>query len=112
MQKTLTLNPFYYPAVLIEKLGIKIILVLSFLSIIGLFILFVWQVNSFVLANYIYKNYQKKLNEILTESKDLEINFSQSNSLKNLETLATNFNFEKADKIYYIQVLEGQVVVK
>ena len=69
----------------------------------------IFQVNSLIAEGYLIKNYEKQLNTLNTENKNLEIQFGKVNSLENLNTLVENLNFEKVDKVYYIKILEGQV---
>jgi len=104
--------PISIPLISNWKVGVKIFWILSFILITALLIFYIFQVNAMISENYLSKSYERKLNEIVKDSKNLEINFSQVNSLKNIETLAKDLNFEKVDKIHYIQVLEGQVVTK
>ncbi len=61
---------------------------------------------------YLIQNYQRKIKELSQENKTLEINFFQANSLSTIESLVKNLNFEKVERIHYIQVLESQVVAK
>lgn len=86
--------------------------ILCFISILPLLVFYIFQVNKAVSENYLLERHKRKLNEIIQESKNLEINFFQKNSLGNIETLTKNLEFEKVDKVHYIQVLEGKVVSK
>lgn len=76
-------------------------------------VIYIFQVNSMIKEAYLVRNYQRKLKELARENKILEVNFSQSNSLANLEKLIIkDLKFEKIEKIYYIEVLGNQVVSK
>ena len=94
------------------QISLKIFWVLSLISILTLLILYVFQVNSFTDENYLLKNQERKLTEIKKEKEILEINFSQARSLANIENYFQNQNFEKANQVKYIQILETSVVTK
>jgi len=94
------------------KIGLKAFWILSFISIISLLIFYIFQVNAMIGETYLIQNYQRKIKELSQENKTLEINFSQANSLSTIESLVKNLNFEKVERIHYIQVLESQVVTK
>ena len=57
-------------------------------------------------------NYQKKASELSKENKDLEINSAQAGSLGSIAGAIEDLNFEKTDRIEYIQVVDAQVVIK
>ena len=92
------------------KIGLKFFWILSFISIISLLIFYIFQVNAMIGKIYLIQNYQRKINELSRENKTLGINFYQANSLSTIESLVKNLNFEKVERIHYIQVLESQVV--
>jgi len=104
--------PVIRPLVLKRKFSLKAFWILSFISIISLLIFYIFQVNSMIRETYLIQNYQRKIKELSQENKTLEINFFQANSLSTIESLVKNLNFEKVERIHYIQVLESQVVAK
>lgn len=107
---TLTLNLPISIKQLSLKLNPKVFWVFGFILVISLLVCYILQVNFMTKETYLIQDYQKKIGELSRENQILEINFSQQNSLSNIETIAKNLNFEKVDKIHYIQVLESQVV--
>lgn len=112
---TLALNPPFllrYFLSLNWKINLRIFLVLSVLSIIALLIFYVFQVNAGVSERYLIQGYEEKLSEISKENQNLEISSVQANSLNNITVLIEGLNFEKTDKIYYIRVLDNQIVTK
>ncbi|PIR71609.1 MAG: hypothetical protein COX89_00380 [Candidatus Nealsonbacteria bacterium CG_4_10_14_0_2_um_filter_37_10] len=94
------------------KLSLKIFWILLFVSVISLLVLYIFQVSSLTGENYLLKNQERKLTEIKKEKEILEINFSKANSLANIENYFQNQNFEKANQVKYIQILESSVVAK
>ena len=58
------------------------------------------------------QSYQGKLKEFAEENQRLELQLFELNSLGNIEALVQSLNYEKVDKIKYIQTLKGRVVAK
>ena len=115
MQNTLILNlpiSIVRPLILRRKFNLKLFYILTFLSIFSLLVFYIFQINSIIQKTYLLQNYEKELTKLQEENQNLEINFAKSNSLENLESLVQNLNYEKVEKIRYIQVLGGQVVTK
>ena len=75
-------------------------------------VLYVFQINSLTYENYLLKSQEKKLTEIKKEKEILEINFSNARSLANIENYFQNQNFEKTNRVKYIQILETSVATK
>ncbi|MDD2696636.1 MAG: hypothetical protein PHE52_00560 [Candidatus Pacebacteria bacterium] len=70
----------------------------------------VFQLNAYTSQVYLISDYEKKLNYLNQENKMLEINFSKANSLVNIGNYVQNF--EKANKIEYVRVLESTALAK
>lgn len=100
------------PFVVRWRFNTKAFWILGFLLIAPLLIFYIFQVNAVTKTSFLILSYEKKVTLLSQENKNLEINFSQVNSLANLETLLKNSNYEKIDKVHYIRVLEGTVVAK
>ena len=113
MNNTSILN---LPTTLFRSLPLKIrfnlkIFWISFVTIIiSLSIFYVFQINSLTSRTYQIKNSQNKINELSSQNEKLEIQLAKLNSLTNIKNLIEKFNFEKATKIHYIQILENQIV--
>lgn len=94
------------------KIILNIFWFLGFMSIASLLVFYIFQVTSEASARYSIQKYEKKLGEISKENKILEIGAVETNSLNNVLAEIGKFNFEKVEKINYIQVINNQVVVK
>ncbi|OIP75099.1 MAG: hypothetical protein AUK06_02445 [Parcubacteria group bacterium CG2_30_36_18] len=125
MNQTLTLNPRMglspsarslasRPFLIRPRLtlNLKLFWGLILISIIFLLVFYVFQVNFLTREIYLIQNSEEKLKEITQENENLEIEFSKSNSLANLEKYLSNQNFEKASQVKYIKILESEVVTK
>ena len=117
MQKTLSL-PFPIPisifprVILKRKFSKRIFWIFSYLLFIFLLSFYVFQINSLTSNTYLFQSYEKNINEAKEENTKLEIQLAELNSLENLEKLVENLNYERAEKVKYIQVLGGEVVIK
>ncbi len=85
---------------------------LTFFAIMSLLIFSIIQVNAYTKEMYLIKGFESKLAQLTQESKGLEINFSQVNSLNNIGTYAKNQVFERAGQVDYIKVLDSTVLAK
>jgi len=122
MNNTLTLNQ---PFALKKKLFFKGKFVLrkfcfggAFLLIIILSIFYIFQANVEAREKYLFQRYENQLIQSLKENQNLIISSIQTNSLNNIVGLleeqvqSGGRNFEKVDKIHYIQILDTQFVAK
>ena len=112
MQNALTLNPPISIKGLSLKLSLRVFWILSSVLIASLLSFYIFQVNTVIKYSYLIKNYDKSLSTLSQENNSLKINFSQSNSLDDLEDQILNLNFEKVGEMKYIQILGSEVATK
>jgi len=76
--------------------------------------LYIFQVGNFTQQNYLQKDYEKQIEKLLKETGTLEITFSKSDSLNNIENYLINENFVTSNPkhVKYIQILGSTVVTK
>lgn len=92
------------------RFNLKFLTIISFILVISLFCFYIFQINGLTSKNYQIKKFQDKIKELSVENENLEIQLTKLNSLASIENLVSNFNFEKVDKIHYIQILDSQMV--
>jgi len=92
------------------RFNLKFLLIFSSILIFLLFSFYIFQNNSLISGNYQIKKSQEKINELTIENENLEIQLTGLNSLTSIENLISNSNFEKIDKIHYIQIVDNQIV--
>jgi len=111
---TLTHSIFYNRSSLLKfpKLSLRIFWILSCILISSLLVFYVFQINEITKGGYLTKNYLKKIDALSQESKLLEINFAHTSFLGDAEEKAQSLNFERVEKIKYIEFLEGSLVTK
>jgi len=112
MNYTLSLNQ---PGQIIFKRGISTIfwaINLIFFSV--LLIFYILQVGTLTQKIYLIADYEKRLEKLSQKNEVLEIEFSKSNSLANIENYLIGENFVKANasQVKYLQILESTVVSK
>lgn len=90
----------------------KIFWIFSLVSMLALLVFLILQVNYFAGEVFLIESYKKNLVRLLDDKEILEINLAKSSSLQNIEHYLQSQNFEKADQMKYIQILESPVVKK
>lgn len=93
----------------VSLISLRFFGILSLFLIILLLAFYIFQISDVVSRGYQIQNYQKKLNKLSEETKLLEINSAQINSLGGIEERIQEMGFEKVGKIHYIQILESQI---
>lgn len=104
--------PDIRPIVFRWNFNLKKIGILGFIVFMSLLVFCIFQVNEVTKASFYIFSYQKQIAELGRESKSLETNFSQVNSLVNLEILLDKYNYEEVGKVHYIKVPGVTVVAK
>ena len=116
MQNTLAINHFVLftrPLILRgRRFNLKTFYLLLSILVGTLFVFYIFQINSIIQSNYSVKNYDKKLNLLSEETSNLEIKFSQVNTLENIEFLIKDLSYVKTEEVRYIQLIGSQVVAK
>jgi len=95
-----------------RKSNFKSFLTITSILVSVLLSLYIFQGSAVAKGNALVEGYQSGIDEIGKQNKDLEIDFSRKNSLRDTETLLEDLNFEKVTKIDYIRVLEASVAAK
>ena len=71
----------------------------------------IFQINEVTKAVSSISAYEQEIILANQQSKDMETGLYREKSLSNLEIALSGSNYEKVRKIYYIQVIDNQVVV-
>lgn len=94
------------------QITLRWILATGFCLISFLLISYIIQLNQLTKANFYISNYEQNIASVARENKDLEMNFSRTNSLAGLESLLKSLNYVGVNKIHYIQILQGEMAAK
>jgi len=71
---------------------------------------YIFQQNSLISEGYSIQKYQRNLNKLSEETKTLEFNFSQTNSLNLIKSEIDELGFEKVDRVHYLKTSGSQIV--
>jgi len=93
----------------LPRINWRIFLLLGFCSVLFLSVFYIFQVNTMIKSGYLMKNYQKKIDNLINENKNLEVNLAQISYLENIQKKTKELNFEKTQTIKYIQILESSL---
>ncbi|MDP3991197.1 MAG: hypothetical protein Q8P63_02800 [Candidatus Nealsonbacteria bacterium] len=100
------------PIVLRWKLSLKTVWILTLSVVCFLLVFYIFQISEMTRASFAVSNYERKMAQLINESKGLEINFSNISSLNSLEALLASLNYQDVGKVHYIEMLEGAVAAK
>jgi|GEM_PF-1532539 len=112
---TSVLNPVILisqPFTFLGRLSMRAFWVFTFITVLSLFLISVFQLNKYIEESYLVQNYEKEVEGLNQENKLLEIKSSQVNSFVNIDDFIKSKSFEKTAKIEYIKVLEGTALAK
>jgi cell division protein FtsB len=87
---------------------------LNLILFLTFFILSFFQIGVLIKNIYLISEYEKKIEKLSKENKNLEIELSKLNSLTNIENYLINENFSKVgpNQMKYFQILEDTIVSK
>ncbi|MFA5878008.1 MAG: hypothetical protein WC845_01445 [Candidatus Staskawiczbacteria bacterium] len=94
------------------RINWKLFLVFSFCSVLLLSVFYVIQINSMIRGGYLIKDYQKQIDKLLAENKNLEVDLAQISYLENIQAKTAEMNFEKIQTIKYIQILDNSLATR
>lgn len=66
-------------------------------------------VNQLTRGAFLVKDYNRQMDKLTEQSKDLETTFAQTGFMGDVQTRAALLNFEKTTKVTYVQILDQSV---
>ena len=87
----------------------RILCIAGFVICVVLMVFYVWQVNDLTKGFYLINNYEKQINDLTKENKDLQVSFAQSSFWGHVSDKIQALNFQKVASVKYIQVPEQSV---
>jgi hypothetical protein len=73
---------------------------------------YIFQISEMTKKTYAIQRYAIEIESVLDQNRDQEYSFLRSNSLSRAEMLIKESDFEKVNKIHYIEIQEQQVALK
>ena len=83
----------------------------GFLMSLILLIFYVWQVNELTKGSYLINSYEKQINKLSDENKNLLVSSAESSFLGEALIKIQALNFQKNISVKYIQVLDSAAKV-
>jgi len=95
-----------YPSIN-KKINWKVYCFVGFLMIFSLSVFYVFCINNMTSGTYLIKDYQKKINILSEENKNLEQEFAKTSFMGTIGFKTQEMSFEKVKEVKYIQILEA-----
>ncbi len=111
LAKAIALNLPVFKAIKLN-FNLKLCLIFVFALILSLLSVCIYQFNRYTQEVYLIQTYQNKVVALTKENKSLEINFANTNSLKNINSFLAEQNFEKVSQAAYVYLLNGTALAK
>jgi len=84
----------------------------GFLITSALLVFYVWQVQDLIRGSYLVNSYEKQLNKLSDENKNLQVSFAENDFLGQVMSRAQAIGFQKVTSVKYIQILDNAVAKK
>lgn len=91
------------------KVNWKMICVFAVAACLPLLVLYAWQINSLTKGTYLLENYEKQINKLSEENKNLQVSFAESSFLGQALQKVQAMNFVKTTSVKYIQITDNSV---
>ena len=93
----------------IPSLNWKIFFITSFVVCSILLIFYALQVNNLTRGYFTINNYERQIEELTKENKDLQVSFAESSFWGQVSEKISQLNFKKVVSIKYIQIPDSAV---
>ena len=93
----------------LPNINIKLFVSVGFCLVLALSVFYVYQINSMISSNYGIKSYQKQINTLTTENKNLEVKLAQISYIENVKQKTAELGFSKVQTVKYIQILDSSL---
>lgn len=111
---TLTHNLLYNKLAVLRfpSINRKIFWAVGLSMILFLSIFYAMQIKEIIKGSYLIENYQKKINNLSQENKDLQITLAKMDFMGNIKEKTQELNFQITEKIKYIRILDSSLAKK
>ena len=96
-------------AISFPEINWKMICVFGFIICLPLLVLYVWQINSLTKGTYLVNSYEKQINKLSSENKNLQVSFAENSFLGEALQKIQALNFEKTTSVKYVQIPDSSV---
>lgn len=96
----------------LPKINLRKLFILGTIFISALIIFYIFQISKITKSTFLISEYEKEVANLSQQNKDLEAGLFYGNSLSSLETAINKLNYEKINKVHYIQIMDSEVAVR
>jgi hypothetical protein len=89
----------------------KVVCFIGFFMSLALLIFYVWQINDLTRGSYLINGYEKQINKLSEENKNLVVSFAESSFFGQTLVKIRGLNFQKTTSVKYIQVSDSSAEV-
>jgi hypothetical protein len=82
---------------------------LAIMTLAGMLVVYVVLINNLTQGSYLIKSYNKQMDALLTQNKNLQTSFAESGFLGNVQNRVSELSFEKTTQITYVQILDNSL---
>lgn len=82
---------------------------LAIMALAVMLVVYVVLINNLTQGSYLIKSYNKQMDTLLTQNKDLQTSFAESGFLGNVQARVQALSFEKTTQITYVQILDNSL---
>ena len=93
----------------IPKIPWKIWYAVGIFFFLAMIVSYIFLVNELTKGSYMIKNYNTKIDNLLSENRKLETNFAESSFLGGVEAKVYALGFEKTTQVTYVQLLDNSL---
>lgn len=96
-------------AVDLPSVNWKVFCFIGFFASLFLLVFYVWQINDLTRGSYTINSYNKQINKLSEENKNLQVTYAESSVLSQALAKVQALNFEKTTSVKYIKISENSV---
>ncbi len=75
----------------------------------ALLVSYIFFINQLTGGTYLIKNYEKEINTLTAQNKDLQTSFAESGFLGNVQSKVASMDFQKTTNVTYVQLLNNSL---
>lgn len=106
---TLALTRIRVKHINLPEINWKAVCLIGFFVGLSLLVFYVWQINSLINGFYLINTYEKQIDRLFDENKNLQVSFAESSFLGSALEKMQALNLQKVVSVKYIQIPDTSV---
>lgn len=98
--------------IVMPRINLRKPCILGFILIVSLITFYIFQISGITKTSFVIYKQEAEISALSQQIMDLEAGLLVENSLVNVENIIRGLNYEKVNKVYYIQAGAGEMAVK